>query len=125
MIPCIVLGELLHGFGKGVRAAENVARLNDFLSQPKVELATLSRRTAELYGHLLDQLQTQGTPIPTKDIRISAIVHELNGGLASRDAHFPHLPQVRLVREIPWRLVAPLSVPQPFASFAGCSFTFG
>lgn len=101
MIPCIVLGELLHGFGKGVRAAENIAKLDDFLSQPQVELVTLSRRTAELFGHLLDHLQTQGTPIPTNDIWVSAIAHDLNGELATRDAHFEHLPQVRLVRELP------------------------
>jgi predicted nucleic acid-binding protein len=101
VIPCIVLGELLHGFGKGGRAAENIAKLDDFLSQPQVELATLTRRTAELYGRFLDQLQTQGTPIPTNDIWISALAHELNGDLATRDAHFDHLPQVRLAREHP------------------------
>lgn len=101
VIPSIVLGELLHGFGKGGRAAENIGKLDDFLSQPQVELATLTRRTAEIYGHLLEQLQTQGTPIPTNDIWISSIARELNGELATRDAHFEHLPQVRLAREVP------------------------
>ena len=101
VIPSIVLGELLHGFGNGGRRAENIAKLDDFLSQPQVEMVTLTRRTAEIYGHLLDQLQTQGTPIPTNDIWISAIARELNGELATRDAHFEHLPQVRLARELP------------------------
>lgn len=101
VVPSIVLGELLHGFGKGGRAAENIAKLDDFLSQPQVGTATVTRRTAELYGSLLDHLQTQGTPIPTNDIWISAITHELNGELATRDGHFEHLPQVRLARELP------------------------
>lgn len=100
VLPSIVLGELFHGFGKGGRAAENVAKLDDFLSQPQVEMATLTRRTAELYGRFLEHLQTQGTPIPTNDIWISAIACELNGELATRDAHFEHLPQVRLAREL-------------------------
>lgn len=99
VLPFIVLGELLHGFGKGKRAAENTAKLDDFLSQPQVEMATLSRRTAEFYGELLDHLQTQGTPIPTNDIWIGAIARELNGELVTRDSHFGHLPQVRLARE--------------------------
>ena len=49
----------------------------------------------------LDHLPTHGTPNPANDIRISAIAHELNGELATRDAHFEHLPQVRLARELP------------------------
>jgi tRNA(fMet)-specific endonuclease VapC len=101
VIPSIVLGELLHGFEKGGWAEENIAKFDDFLSQPQVELATLTRRTAELYGRFLAHLQVQGTPIPTNDIWISAVAYELNGELATRDAHFEHLPQVRLAREIP------------------------
>jgi predicted nucleic acid-binding protein len=64
ILPTIVLGELLHGFGTGSRTSENIAKLDDFLDQPQVELATISRRTAESYGDFLRHLQSRGTPIP-------------------------------------------------------------
>jgi predicted nucleic acid-binding protein len=46
---------------------------------------------------LYRQLRAQGTPIPTHDLWIAAIVLEHELALYSRDAHFQALPQLNLV----------------------------
>jgi len=98
LIPSIVLGELFHGFRKGSRHAANKKRLDAFLSEPQVEIAAVTRRTAEIYGELLTHLQKRATPIPTNDIWIAAITVEHSATLLTRDAHFEHLPQVNVGR---------------------------
>ena len=98
-VPTVVLGELFHGFAQGRHARRNLAGLDDFLRQPQVDVVSLTRRTAEIYGRFLHHLQTKGTPIPTNDIWIAAMTHEVHGQLATRDAHFRHLPQVSLAVE--------------------------
>jgi len=40
------------------------------------------------------QLRLQGTPIPTNDIWISALVLQHSVALHDRDRHFDHLPQI-------------------------------
>lgn len=40
------------------------------------------------------QLRNQGTPIPTNDLWIAALVMQHNLVLCSRDRHFTHLPQL-------------------------------
>jgi predicted nucleic acid-binding protein len=40
------------------------------------------------------QLRQQGTPIPTRDIWIAALVLEHNLVLHARDEHFDHVPQL-------------------------------
>lgn len=94
MVPVIVPGELHHGFRKGSQPEQNQARLSEFLSEPQVQVMQPTRRSAEIYGEFLDGLQQRGTPIPTNDIWIAAMVHECGGRLMSRDAHFDFLPQV-------------------------------
>ena len=43
------------------------------------------------------QLRPQGTPIPTKDMWIAALVLQHNLALHARDAHFDHVPQIARV----------------------------
>ncbi|MGD9417387.1 MAG: type II toxin-antitoxin system VapC family toxin [Verrucomicrobiales bacterium] len=97
VVPVIVLGELYHGFHKGSQHEQNLARLNEFLSEPQVEVMAATRRSAEIYGEFLVGLQQRGTPLPTNDIWIAAMTHECAGRLISRDAHFDRLPQVARV----------------------------
>ena len=99
VVPVIVLGELYHGFRKGGRTDQNLARLHEFLREPQVEVMQPTRRTAEIYGEFLDALQRDGHPLPTNDIWIAAMAHESAGRLISRDAHFDFLPQVVRVVE--------------------------
>jgi tRNA(fMet)-specific endonuclease VapC len=99
VMPVIVLGELYHGFRKGSLTRQNQAQLHEFLSEPQVVLMPATRRSAEIYGAFLDDLQQRGTPIPTNDIWIAAMAHECAGRLISRDTHFDFLPQVARVVE--------------------------
>jgi len=43
------------------------------------------------------QLRSQGTPIPTNDIWIAALVLRHDLALYARDRHFDHLPQLVMV----------------------------
>ncbi len=96
-VPSVVLGELFHGFRKGGRLQENLSSLEAFVAEPQVSVLEVTRRTAEVYASFLLQLRQQGTPIPTNDIWIAAGAHEVHGKLLTRDGHFKHLPQVRVV----------------------------
>jgi len=99
LVPSIVIGELHHGFRVGGRFQENAASLDEFLGEPQVEVVAASRQTAEIYGEFLYFLREKGTPIPTNDIWIAAMVRETGGKLLTRDSHFECLPQVELERE--------------------------
>ena len=46
------------------------------------------------YARIFRQLREQGTPIPTNDIWIAALVQQHDLLLCSRDAHFDVLPQL-------------------------------
>ena len=96
-MPLIVLGELRAGFSLGKRGRENEAVLQLFLRKPGVEVLDLSEATTRHYGVLFRQLRQQGTPIPTNDIWIAALVLERDLVLCSRDGHFDYLPQLNVV----------------------------
>ena len=93
-MPLIVLGELRAGFLGGSRAPENEANLVRFLNSPRVDVLLADEETTHHYGRLFHQLRRQGTPIPTNDIWIAALVVEHQLYLFARDAHFDHLPQI-------------------------------
>ena len=99
MIPAIVIGELHAGFRRGSRFAENTTKLEAFLQEPQVGIIPVCRQTAEFYGEILDFLRQRGTPIPTNDIWIAAMVRVVNGRLATRDEHFAGIPHVILEPE--------------------------
>ena len=94
VLPFIVLGELRAGFAAGNRKTENEAELMRFVRSPRVDVAHSDDDTATIYAQLWRQLRTQGTPIPTNDIWIAAVVLRHGLTLYSRDPHFAHLPQL-------------------------------
>ncbi|NQU40860.1 MAG: PIN domain-containing protein [Lentisphaerae bacterium] len=49
------------------------------------------------YGRLYAQLRSQGTPVPTNDLWIAALVVQHRLTLLTRDDHFKHLPQISRV----------------------------
>jgi len=51
-------------------------------------------QTIEQYVSLFRQLRRQGTPIPTNDLWIAALVLQHGLVLCARDRHFDHLPQI-------------------------------
>lgn len=93
-VPLIVLGELRAGFLGGSRAPENEANLVRFLNSPRVDVLMADEETTHHYARLFHQLRRQGTPIPTNDIWIAALVVQHQLYLFARDAHFERLPQI-------------------------------
>ena len=93
-LPFVVLAELRAGFLCGTRARANESVLNRFLNRPRVSVLYPTEPTTGHYAQLFFQLRRQGTPIPTNDIWIAALVAEHNLTLFSRDHHFDHLPQL-------------------------------
>lgn len=94
LMPLIVLGELRAGFLGGARALQNEANLVRFLNSPRVDMLLPDEETTHHYARLFHQLRRQGTPIPTNDIWIAALVVQHQLFLFARDAHFDHLPQI-------------------------------
>ena len=93
-VPFVVIAELRAGFAVGSRGDENQRTFELFLHRPRVEVLLPTIETTRHYAHLYRQLRAAGTPIPTNDLWIAALVvqHELT--LFSRDAHFDALPQL-------------------------------
>lgn len=96
-VPLIVIGELRAGFAVGRKGRENEAVLQRFLMKPGVEILYPSDATTRHYASLFRQLRQQGTPIPTNDLWIAALVLERDLVLCSRDGHFRNIPQLNVV----------------------------
>lgn len=94
VLPFIVVAELRAGFGQGRRRIQNEATLRRLLLKERVSVAYPDDDTTFHYASVYAQLRGQGTPIPTNDIWIAAIVLQHNLALHARDRHFDHLPQI-------------------------------
>ena len=93
-LPFVTLAELRAGFLCGTQARANERTLVQFLHRPRVAVLYPSETTIHHYALLYSQLRRQGTPIPTNDLWIAALVVEHDLLLFSRDHHFDHLPQL-------------------------------
>ena len=93
-LPFVTLAELRAGFLCGTRARQNESVLVRFLNRPRVAVLYPDEDTTRHYAQLFRQLRQQGTPIPTNDIWIAALVEQHSLLLYSRDSHFDHLPQL-------------------------------
>jgi len=93
-LPFVVVGELRAGFALGKRAADNERVLRRLLLKPGVSVLYPDDQTSHQYAAAYRQLRIQGTPIPTNDLWIAALVLQHNLGLHDRDRHFDHLPQI-------------------------------
>ncbi len=87
-ITSISIGELLSGFKAGKREKENRKELGEFLDSPRVTLYPVDSDTAEYYSSILNQLKSQGTPIPTNNIWIAAVAFQHGLELYTLDNHF-------------------------------------
>jgi len=94
VLTFVTLAELRAGFACGTRAGENAAVLTRFLNRPRVRVLCADDGTTHQYANLFRQLRRQGTPIPTNDLWVAALCAQHDLLLASRDAHFDHLPQI-------------------------------
>lgn len=94
VLPFIVIAELRAGFAHGRRQVENERTLRRFLLKDGVRVLYADDQTTHHYAAVFRQLRTQGTPIPTNDMWIAAMVLQHNLALHDRDKHFAHLPQI-------------------------------
>lgn len=93
-LPFIVVGELRAGFVVGSKHAENERVLRRFLLKDDVKILLADEQTTHHYASIYAQLRRQGTPIPTNDVWIAALVLQHDLVLCTRDRHFEHLPQI-------------------------------
>ena len=93
-LPFVVIGELRAGFAHGRREADNERVLRRFLLKDGVHVLFADDQTTHHYAAVFRQLRKQGTPIPTNDVWLAALVLQHNVRLHTRDKHFEHLPQV-------------------------------
>lgn len=96
-LPFIVLGELRAGFAVGSQGPRNEAVLRRFLLKPGVSVLYPDEQTTHHYANVYRQLRKQGTPIPTNDMWIAALVLQHSLTLCERDTHFNALPQLTRV----------------------------
>jgi len=93
-LPFIVLGELRAGFAVGSQGPRNEAVLRRLLLKSGVGVLYADEQTTHHYGTVYRQLRKQGTPIPTNDMWIAALVLQHSLVLCARDGHFDALPQL-------------------------------
>jgi len=93
-LPFIVLGELRAGFAVGSQGPRYEAVVRRFLLKPGVSVLYADEQTTHHYGTVYRQLRKQGTPIPTNDMWIAALVLQHSLVLCARDTHFDALPQL-------------------------------
>lgn len=97
LLPFVVVGELRAGFVHCRRQAENEGILRRFLMKDGVRVVYADDQTTHHYAAVFRQLRKQGTPIPTNDMWLAALVLQHNLALHARDKHFDHLPQLSRV----------------------------
>jgi tRNA(fMet)-specific endonuclease VapC len=94
VLPFVVLAELRAGFLLGRRQVENERSLHTLLLKDGVDVVYADDQTTHHYASVYRQLRKQGTPIPTNDMWLAALVLQHNLALHARDRHFDHLPQL-------------------------------
>lgn len=99
-ISVISCGELTAGFLKGSKSEANNTNLKKFLSNSKIRLLGVNKKTSEIYGKIYFGLQKIGKPIPINDIWIAACAIETNSILITHDRHFLSIPDLKLWKAI-------------------------
>jgi len=97
VLPFVVLAELRAGFRCGSRSQRNEKNLVRFLQSERVEVLFADEVTTHFYAILFAELRRTGTPIPTNDVWIAALVLQHELVLFSRDKHFDCVPRLARV----------------------------
>lgn len=93
-LPFVVLAELRSGFRSGTRMERNEQRLVRFLQSDRVRVLFSDEATTHVYAMIHAELRKAGTPIPTNDMWIAALVMQHDFVLFSRDRHFDRVPRI-------------------------------
>lgn len=73
---------------------KNVERVDDFARTTTILECDLA--TAQEYGAIRALLRAAGRPIPENDVWIAATARQHGLTLATRDAHFAHVPALQI-----------------------------
>ncbi len=94
LVPLIVVGEQRAGFANGNRREKNEQMLTRFLNSDRVSVLAPDDQTTHFYADRYAYLRKKGTPIPTNDLWIAALVVQHDAVLFDRDSDFNNLPQL-------------------------------
>jgi len=83
-----VIGELYAGFRGGTKEQQNTDILKQFLKKPTVRVLNATRKTAEIFGKVKDNLKKAGTPLPINDVWIASHSIEKDAVIVTYDSHF-------------------------------------
>ena len=95
-LPLFVIAELRVGFEKGSKTKDNIDRLEEFLKKPNTIVLSPDIQTTEHYSQLHVHLSRKGTPIPTNDLWIAALVLQHGLTLCTNDKHFDNIPGIEI-----------------------------
>ena len=93
-VPAIVLGELRAGFRLSSRPREHERHLDDFLSNPVVEVMDVDAEAAECFADLFAELRRAGTPVPSNELWIAAVALRDGATVLTFDARFDAIPRI-------------------------------
>ena len=93
-VPSVVVGELWAGFLVGTRRTRNIDGLEEFLSQPVVDVLPVDDDVARIYGEIFADLRRKGRPLPTNDIWIAASATRAGAAVLTFDEHFREIARV-------------------------------
>lgn len=93
-LPLPVVAELRAGYANGARRAENERLLARFLATERVTVLLPDEQTTHFYADLYASLRRRGTPVPTNDLWIAALVIQYGFVLFDRDSDFDCIPEL-------------------------------
>ena len=93
-VPAVVLGELWAGFLQGRKAEANARELKSFLAHPLVHVVPIEQDAARIFGEIVADLRSRGTPIPTNDIWVGAAAVRAGASVLTFDRHFRAMGRV-------------------------------
>lgn len=92
-VPWVVLGELHYGAQRAQRPQQQIANIRDLLTFAAMLFPDQS--TTEHFGQIKAELFKLGKPIPDNDLWIAATARQHRLPVATRDAHFTHVPRLQ------------------------------
>ncbi|MBI5745453.1 MAG: type II toxin-antitoxin system VapC family toxin [Nitrospirae bacterium] len=95
-LPVPVIAELIFTARNSSRSGENLKKYNEFIDA--CNILNITRETANHYSVIRLKLKQKGRPIPENDLWIAAICIEQNLPLATGDAHFDNIDDLKIVR---------------------------
>jgi tRNA(fMet)-specific endonuclease VapC len=95
-IPSIAVGELYYGAWKSQRRQENIAQVDELVAESVVLSCDVG--AARWYGEVKNVLRLKGRPIPENDLWIAAIAMEHDLVVATQDAHFEEIDNLKVER---------------------------